>query len=186
MFRSNFQRTGVYSASEARQFNRLKWRVQKSPSFLTWCFGFTAGEGIVCVANSDRNLYGLDSGTGKQLWTYQLGEKFFSSPAICDGIVYVISLKFNGWITDQYLRAIDIKSGRQLWQFKLEFQPSSLIYGSVPSSPVVSQGVVYIGGTDGYLYGIDISSAELVSSFQTTKNMPLTPPALKDDINSPS
>ena len=182
MFRSNFQRTGVYSASEARQFNRLKWRFQKSPSFLTWCFGFATGEGIVCVANSDRNLYGLDSGTGKQLWTYQLGEKFFSSPAICDGIFYIISLKFNGEITDQYLRAIDIKSGRQLWQFKLEFQPSSLIYGSVPSSPVVSQGVVYIGGTDGYLYGIDISSAELVSSFKTTKNMPLTPPAVKDDI----
>lgn len=182
MFRSNFQRTGVYSTSEVRQLNGLKWRTQKSPDFLTWCFGFTAGEGIVCVANSDRNLYGLDSETGQQLWIYQLGEKFSSSPTICDGIVYVISLKFNGAITDQYLRAIDIKSGQELWQFKLEFQPSSLIYGSVPSSPVVSQGVVYIGGTDGYLYGIDISLGELVWSFKTTKNMPLTPPALQNDI----
>lgn len=182
MFRSNFQRTGVCSTSEVPQFNSLKWRSQKSPDFMTWCFGFTAGEGIIFVASSDRNLSGLDSETGKQLWTYQLGEKFLSAPAICDGIVYVVSLKFNGGITDQYLRAIDLKSGQQLWQFRLEFQPSSLIYGSVPSSLVVSQGVVYIGGTDGYLYGIDISSGELVSSFKTTKNMPLTPPALKDDI----
>ena len=182
MFRSNFQRTGVYSTSEIRQFNRLKWRSPKSPDFLTWCFGFTAGEGIVCIASSDRHVYGLDSKTGQQLWIYQLGEKISSSPTICDGIVYVISLKFNGAITDQYLRAIDIKSGQELWQFKLEFQPSSLIYGSVPSSPVVSQGVVYIGATDGYLYGIDISSGELVWSFKTTKNMPLTPPALQNDI----
>jgi|GEM_PF-5749035 len=182
MFRSNFQRTGVYSTSELGQINELKWRFQKSPNFLTWCFGFAAGEKIVCVANSDRNLYGLDSETGQQLWIYQLGEKFFSSPVICDGIIYVSSLKFDGAITDQYLRAIDIKSGQQLWQFKLEFQPSSLIYGSVPSSPVVFQGVVYIGGTDGYLYGIEISSGELVWSFKTTKNMPLTPPALENDI----
>lgn len=182
MFRSNFQRTGVYSASELRQINGLKWRSQKSPNFFTWCFGFAVGEGIICVANSDRNLYGLDSATGQQLWIYHLGEKFFSSPIIYDGIVFVVSLKFNEAITDQYLRAIDIKSGQQLWHFKLEFQPSSLIYGSVPSSPVVSQGVVYIGGTNGYLYGVDIASGELVWSFKTTINTPLTPPALQNDI----
>ena len=181
MFRANFQRTGVYDTSEVRQLNGLKWRSRKSPDSLTWSFCLSVSEGIVCVGSGDRNLYGLDLETGKELWKYQLGEKFFSSPVICDGIVYVCSLKFNGTLTDRYLRAIDLKTGQQLWQFKLEFQPSSLLYGSVPSSPVVSKGVVYIGG-NGYLYGIDISSTELVSSFKTTKNMPLTPPALKDDL----
>lgn len=182
MFRANFQRTGVYSTLEVHQLNGLKWQSRKAPDFLTWCFGFDVAEGIVCVGNRDRNLYGLDSETGQQLWAHQLGEKFFSSPVIFDGIVYVSSLEFNGATTHQYLRAIDIKSGQQLWKFILDFQPSSLLYGSVPSSPVVSQGKVYIGGTDGYLYGIDISSAESGWSFKTTKNMPLTPPALKNDI----
>ncbi|MEM8720947.1 MAG: PQQ-binding-like beta-propeller repeat protein [Cyanobacteria bacterium P01_G01_bin.39] len=123
----------------------------------------------------------MDFETGAELWKYQLEEKFFSDPVICEGIIYVSSLKFNGTLIEQYLRSVDIKSGQQLWQFKLEFQPSSLIYGSVPSSPVVSKGVVYLGGTDGYLYGIDISSAESIWTFKTTKNMPLTPPAFKND-----
>ncbi len=182
MFRANFQRTGACSTSKVCQVNGLKWRSRKSPDFLTGYFSFTVSEGIVCVGNRERNLYGLDSKTGQQLWTYQLGEKFLSSPVIWDGIVYTSSLKFNGTTTDRYFRAIDIKSGQQLWQLKLDFQPSSLLSVSVPSSPVVSQGLVYIGGTDGYLYGIDISSAELVWSFKTTKNMPLTPPALKNNI----
>lgn len=182
MFRANFQRTGVYDTPEVRQLNGLKWQSRKSPDSLTWDECLSVSESIVCVGNGDRNLYGLDSEIGTELWQYQLGEKFFSSPVICDGIVYVSSLNFNEAKTDQYLRAIDLKTGQKLWQFRLEFQPTSLIYGSVPSSPVVSKGVVYIGGTDGYLYGIDIFSGELVSSFKTAKNMPLTPPALKDDI----
>lgn len=182
MFRANFQRTGVYDPPEVRQLNGLKWRSRKSPDSLTWYFCLSVSESIVCVGNQDRNLYGLDSETGIELWQHQLGEKFFSSPVICDGIVYVSSLNFNEAKTDQYLRAIDLKTGQKLWQFRLEFQPTSLMYGSVPSSPAVSKGVVYLGGTDGYLYGINISSGELVSSFKTTKNMPLTPPALKDDI----
>lgn len=182
MFRANFQRTGVYDTFEICQLNGLKWQSRKSPDSLTWCSCLSVSENIVCVGNCDRNLYGLDSETGKELWQYQLGEKFFSNPVIYDGIVYVSSLNFNEAKTDRYLRAIDKKTGQKLWQFRLEFQPTSFLYGSVPSSPVVSKGVVYIGGTDGYLYGIDISSGELVSSFKTTKNMPLTPPALKDDI----
>ena len=181
MFRANFERTGVYDTPEVRQLNGLKWRSKKSPDSLTWYCCLSVWEDIVCVG-CDRNLYGLDTETGRELWKYQLGEKFFSNPVVYEGIVYVSSLKFNETLTEQYLRAVDIKTGQQLWQFRLEFQPTSLMYGSVPSSPVISKGLVYIGGTDGYLYGIDISSAELVSSFKTTKNMPLTPPALKDDI----
>ena len=182
MFRANFQRTGVYNFAEVRQLNGLKWQSKKSPEFLTKCLGLTVAEGIVCVASSDRNLYGLDCDTGQQVWEHQLNELFFSSPIIDDGIVYVDSTQFNGTTTERYLRAIDAHSGRVRWQFKLDFQPLSLTSVSLPSSPVVSQGVVYIGGTDGTLYGLDISSGELVWSFKTTKNMALTPPALKDEI----
>ncbi len=182
MFRSNFQRTGVYSVAEVRQLNGLKWQSKKLPENSIRCCGLTVAEGIVCVASRDRNLYALDPETGQQLWEYQLNEKFFSSPVICDGIIYVDSTQFNGTTTERYLRAIDVHSGRLQWQFKLDFQPLSLMSVSVPSSPVVSQGVVYMGGTDGKLYGIDVASGKLVWSFKTTKNMPLTPPALQDEI----
>ena len=78
MFRANFQRTGVYDTSEVRQLNGLKWRSRKSPDAWAWSFCLSVSENIVCVGNGDRNLYGLDSETGKELWQYQLGEKFFS------------------------------------------------------------------------------------------------------------
>ena len=49
--------------SKVRQINKLKlkWQSRKAPDFLTWCFGFDVAEGIVCVRNRDRNLYGIDS-----------------------------------------------------------------------------------------------------------------------------
>ena len=49
--------------SKVRQINKLKlkWQSRKAPDFLAWCFGFDVAEGIVCVRNRDRNLYGIDS-----------------------------------------------------------------------------------------------------------------------------
>ncbi len=182
MFRANFQRTGFYSVAEVRQLNGLKWQSQKFPKFSARWFGLTVAEGIVCVGSRDGNIYGLDSETGQELWAYQLPEKICASPVIHDGIVYLSSLQFNGVTTDQYLRAINVHSGSLKWQFKLDFKPLSLVSVSVPPSPVVSQGIVYIGATDGILYGIDVASGELAWSFKTTKNMTLTQPALKDDI----
>ena len=110
---ANFQRTGVYDTFEVRQLNGLKWRSRKSPDSLTWYYCLSVWGGIVCVG-CNRNLYGLDSETGKELWKYQLGKKFFSSPVVSDGIVYVSSLKFNQTLTKQYLRAVNIKTGQQL------------------------------------------------------------------------
>ena len=182
MFRANFQRTGVYNLSKVQQFDKLKWQCQKFPEISNRYLGLAVGEGIVCVASKDRNLYGLDANNGKELWRYQLSEKIFSSPLIYNGSFYVNSIQYNNSETNQYLRAVDVQSGEFRWQFKLDFHPLSLISTSIPSSPVISEGIIYIGGTDGILYGIDIGYGELVWSFKTTKNMPLTPPAVKDKI----
>ncbi|MBN2851559.1 MAG: PQQ-binding-like beta-propeller repeat protein [Clostridia bacterium] len=45
-----------------------------------------------------------------------------------------------------YLYAIDIKTGLEKWKFET--------YGNILSSPVISEGVVYIGSHDSYLYAL--------------------------------
>ena len=47
---------------------------------------------------------------------------------------------------DDHLYAVDIKTGKELWRFKTEY--------NVKSSPAISGGVVYFGSRDGHLYAL--------------------------------
>jgi outer membrane protein assembly factor BamB len=48
--------------------------------------------------------------------------------------------------TDGNVYSVEIKRGKLRWQFKTR--------GMVLSSPVVDNGIVYIGSTDHYLYAL--------------------------------
>jgi outer membrane protein assembly factor BamB len=58
----------------------------------------------VFVGSGDGNIYAVDVNTGKELWSYDIGESIRSSPAISggrlvigcdDGKVYAFSAKKN-------------------------------------------------------------------------------------------
>jgi outer membrane protein assembly factor BamB len=72
-------------------------------------------------------------------WTYEIGEKVRSSPAVADGTVYVGSKDMNVYA----LSAVD---GTEQWRFETR--------GSVRSSPAVVGDTVYIGSDDGKLYAV--------------------------------
>lgn len=189
MFRANFQRTGVYQTTSVRQLKGLKWKFRQSPNVASAIpgtnRGLAVGDGVACVEAPGGNLYGLDDQTGQQLWTCQLGKgKKLFFPGIANGVLYIGSRQFDSPIRDDYLYAIDVKSGQHNWKLKIPFQSSSLSFASVfsYSSPAVVNEVVYIGGSDGNLYAIDTSSRELIWSFKTTKNMALTSPAVDKEI----
>lgn len=190
MFRANFQRTGIYQKTGVRQLRGLRWKFQPSPDNASlipgWNRELAEGDEVVCVTSPGGNLYGLDSQTGQQLWICQLGkEKRIFSPVIAEGAIYILSRQTGKPIADQYFHAIDVRSGQQKWQFSLPPLSSSSAFIESPFasySPVVAQRVVYIGGSDGNLYAIDVASGELIWSLSTTKNMPLTSPAIDEEI----
>jgi outer membrane protein assembly factor BamB len=58
---------------------------------------------------------------------------------VVDGIVYFGS-------NDKYQRAVDAETGEEIWKYKFPHR----LY----SSPVVLDGVIYIGCWDGHMYAL--------------------------------
>jgi outer membrane protein assembly factor BamB len=89
---------------------------------------------------------------GELKWIFTAGGAIHSSPAVVNGVVYVGS-------RDEYLYALNAKTGEQIWTFRT---------GSwVDSSPIVVDGVVYCGSNDGHLYAIDAATGTELWRFQT-------------------
>src|ERR1035437_4234555 len=75
--------------------------------------------------------------TLKLLWTYEAGDSIESSAAIANGTVYV-------GVQSADLLAIDLQTGKLRWKFRAKD-------GIGESSPLVHDGVVYVGDLAGLL-----------------------------------
>src|SRR5437016_5840462 len=96
-------------------------------------------DGLVFIGSStDTKLYAFDEKTGATAWTYTAG----GTLAVANGVVYVGS--------DQ-LYALDVKTGVKLWEYTSGV-PFSFCDDS---SPLVFNGVIYVGGWDHKLYTLD-------------------------------
>ena len=73
-------------------------------------------------------------------WKFKTEDEVNSSPAVAEGIVF-----FGSW--DNYLYAVDIKTGQERWKFKTE--------GEVFKSPALTDGIVFFGSNDNYLYALE-------------------------------
>jgi outer membrane protein assembly factor BamB len=89
---------------------------------------------------------------GNLKWTFSAGDAIHSSPAICDGKVYVGS-------RDGYIYALDAATGEKIWAFHTD--------SWVESSPAVVGGVVYCGSNDGNLYALNAETGEKIWSYET-------------------
>ena len=72
---------------------------------------------------------------------------------------------------------MDIQSGQQKWKFKTG---GGDMYWTGPS-PAVSDGVVYFGSFDGYLYAVDIQSGKEKWKFQTGGSI-VSSPAVSGEV----
>src|SRR3954471_5704953 len=117
--------------------------------------------GVLYAANVKR-VVAVDIGTGRQLWNYNLEWDPAVARVVCcglsnrgvalyDGKVFVASL-------DAHIRALDAKTGKELWKTKVaEWKEGVAITGA----PVVANGVVITGmaggeyGVRGFIAGYD-------------------------------
>jgi outer membrane protein assembly factor BamB len=85
-------------------------------------------------------------------WKYATNGKVFSSPAVCDGIVYAGS-------EDSNLYALQATDGSLKWKLHTN--------GAVASSPAVYNGLVYCCSYDGYCYAVHAGNGEVAWKFKT-------------------
>ena len=97
------------------------------------------------VVNKTGEVYGLDTDTGKVVWSRNLGNDV-TGPAYADGTLYLAQL--GGTVA-----ALDPESGKPKWTFKAQ--------GKLESSPLIADGRVHFGDDSGYLYALDAASGKL-------------------------
>jgi outer membrane protein assembly factor BamB len=92
-------------------------------------------------------LHGVDAASGEELWRLQteIGDAFFSSPAIAADAVYIGSY-------DGIIVAAELATGVERWSFQAE--------GVVYSSPAVAGELVFVGDDMGRLYALETFSGE--------------------------
>jgi serine/threonine-protein kinase len=100
--------------------------------------------GVVYVGSVDKNVYALNAKTGAKLWSYTTGSFVTSSPAVANGVVYVLS---------DNLYALKASTGALLWSYPVS---GSTNVCCLSSSPAVVNGAVYVGSVDGNVYAFGL------------------------------
>ncbi len=112
------------------------------------CFaGSTVHEGIAYVPGGDSVLYALRSRTGEQVWSYAAGEELVTAPVIAGELVLVAS-------QSETLFAVERATGKWKWQYRRDAPPGFTVRGT--ATPVVRDGVVYMGFADGYVVALTL------------------------------
>lgn len=118
----------------------LKWQI---PTNSTYDSGIgtsapAVSGGTVYIASFDKNLYAIDAGTGSVKWRFPftpLGNEPGSSPAVDNGIVYFGDI-------NKKVYAVFASNGTKKWEYTGPYTISSSPMGD----PVVSNGMVFMGG----------------------------------------
>ena len=113
---------------------------------------------VVLVGADNGKVYAFDQEADEQQrwsaskrWTFQTGNKVWSSPTAADGVVFATSL-------DKNLYAISLEDGSKLWQFTTN--------GAIAASPAHDDGTVYFGSFDGSFYAVNAADGSLRWKFE--------------------
>jgi outer membrane protein assembly factor BamB len=180
MFHGNPALTGVYPAPTKAPEGKIAWSFEAMSWGLYQTLEDVDGQNVfpTTPALSGGRLYfaagpflfAID-GTGKQVFRTTLSANSLASPAVVDGVVYVPS-------NDGKLAAFSAADGSPKWTAVIG-QPSMLKqvdnWDVYQSSPIVVDGVVYIGSTDGRLYALSAKDGSVKWSFQTKGIVRATP-----------
>ena len=181
-------RDGHVSAVDASSGAR-RWRIATGRD-MPWPWGHESGDvytsspaylnGTVVLGAGDGGVYALDARTGRQRWRAATGGRVRSSPAISDGSVFVGS-------ADGRVYSFDLATGKERWHFDTEgVQLHSENFGydrrTVQSSPAVSNGTVFVGARDGFIYAISADSGHMRWRFDHKISWVNTSPAVRDGI----
>ena len=114
-------------------------------------------EGRMFVGQLKGRFYAVDTETGKTIWDHQTDHCSAASPAYSEGVVYAAFLApvpcpKGEQGTQGFVAAWDAASGKELWRRQL---------APVESSPLVMNGIVYVGTWDHFVYALDAKTGKV-------------------------
>lgn len=130
-------------------YGTLLWKyttggsIQSSPSLVN---------NTVYVGSNDKYLYAIDATTGTLKWKYLTAAPIRTeSPVVSNGTVFISCANV---FPDGYVYALDVITGVLKWSKSL----------SIPCSPAVSGGKVFVSRIDGVLYALDETNGNILWS----------------------
>jgi outer membrane protein assembly factor BamB len=106
--------------------------------------------GRVFVGTSDGRVLAFTADEGSRLWEYRATGRVDTSPAVADGLVYVVGEDFSSGAATVY--ALDGDTGRERWRFS----PSPPGVGV--SSVSVAEGTAFVGLGDFMVHSFDAAA----------------------------
>jgi outer membrane protein assembly factor BamB len=121
--------------------------------------------GNVYVGRQDHNVSAWNAVTGAQVWTYPTDYPVVSSPAVAYGNVYFCVPTESG---GDNIFALDALTGTYVWDVRNTTTYDGM-FGeggdNVRTSPVIKDGVLYIGGLGGGVYAFDAATGDQLHKF---------------------
>ena len=150
----------VYAASIKGRVEKLTtqsgervWRTKLSKVNIT--AGVGVGSGLVAVGSDDGVVIALNQEDGSVAWEAQLDSEILASPVIDSDIVVARSV-------DGKVYGLDTFDGSVLWTISRQL-PRLTLRGD--SRPVITQGVVFAGFSDGNMAAVEARSGRALWDF---------------------
>jgi outer membrane protein assembly factor BamB len=160
LWRFGADRRGAVALKHRPPF-RLKWTFRARTLVE---FPPAIAYGRLYFANNSGVLYAVNAETGKRAWSYRSGRCVASSPAVADGTVFQTFLNrppcnrdADDRLTGEVV-AFAAGFGKVRWRRQL---------GPTESSPLVANGLVYVGDWHGGVYALDQRTGKTRWTFST-------------------
>jgi UDP-glucuronate 4-epimerase len=121
--------------------------------------------GRAYIANNPGTLFAISAKTGRLGWHFSSGRCTAASPAVADGLVYETFLnkepcnqKAGTPGLDGEVVALEARKGHVRWRHRI---------GPSETSPLVANGLVYVGDWNGYVYALNAKTGREVWRYQT-------------------
>jgi outer membrane protein assembly factor BamB len=125
---------------------RVRWAVPTPAPFFA---GVLIRDGVIYAPGGDGVLRALKADTGALIWSYDCGEELVTVPVLAEGRVLVASQSAT-------LFAVNSADGTWVWQYRRTPPAGFILRGA--STPLVREGVVYLGFSDGHAAALDAKS----------------------------
>jgi outer membrane protein assembly factor BamB len=159
-FAGNDGRVHAYQLVDGRLRDQTRWIYPPEGGLGSVIIGgLTVANNKVYLSSADGTVYALTAPEGYKEWSYSIGAKIWSAPAVGTDTVYIGSF-------DKKVYALDINTGTKKWEYETE--------GAITAAPLVNDGIVYFGSYDRHMYALD-TSGKLVWKFPATDNITNSP-----------